>query len=189
LRAAFRLAAEPVTVNESEPFMPVVKLKPVADASVIVPCATDSVREFEPLPASAPLKLMALPLLVEKTSDPFGSGVPAGGATIAGALSAVAVKTTVVPPDRLSPRSESERGKESDPTCVALGLLVRPLRAAFRLAIVPVAVDEGESLGPVAKLNPVVGPSLPCETDSESESELLPAAASITDIALLLPLE
>ena len=44
---------------------------------------------------------------------------------------------------------------------------------------------------PVVKLNPVVGPtvSLPCETDSESESELLPAAASITDIALLLPLE
>jgi hypothetical protein len=44
-------------------------------------------------------------------------------------------------------------------------------------------------LVPVAKLNPVVGPSLPCETDSESESELLPAAASITDIALVLPLE
>ena len=42
---------------------------------------------------------------------------------------------------------------------------------------------------PVVKLNPVVGPSLPCETDSESESELLPAAASITEIALLLPLE
>ena len=44
---------------------------------------------------------------------------------------------------------------------------------------------------PVVKLNPVVGPgvSLPCETDSESESKLLPAAASITEIALLLPLE
>jgi hypothetical protein len=46
-------------------------------------------------------------------------------------------------------------------------------------------------LVPVVKLNPVAGPtvSLPCETDSESESELLPAAASVTDIALLLPLE
>ena len=31
--------------------------------------------------------------------------------------------------------------------------------------------------------------SLPFETDSESGSELLPAAASITEIALLLPLE
>jgi hypothetical protein len=65
------------------------------------------------------------------------------------------------------------------------------LKAAFRLAIVPVAVNEGEPLVPVAKLNPVAGPrvGLPCETDSESESELLPAAASITEIALLLPLE
>jgi hypothetical protein len=59
------------------------------------------------------------------------------------------------------------------------------------LAIVPIAVNEGEPLVPVVKLNPVVGPrvSLPCETDSESESELLPAAASMTEIALLLPLE
>ena len=63
--------------------MPVVKLKPVVDASVIVPCATDSVREFEPLPAVPPLKLMALPLIVEKTSDRFWSSVPEGGATIA----------------------------------------------------------------------------------------------------------
>ena len=134
--------------------MPELKLKPVADVSVIVPSATDSVREFEPLPASAPLKLMALPLLVERTSDPFGSSVPEGGATIAGALSAVVVKTTTVPPDRLSPRSESERGKESDPMCVVLSLLVRPSRAAFRLAIVPVAADEGEPLVPVVEAQP-----------------------------------
>jgi hypothetical protein len=72
-----------------------------------------------------------------------------------------------------------------------VGAYVSPLKAAFRLAIVPVAVNEGEPLVPVVKLNPVVGlrVSLPCETDSESESELLPAAASITEIALLLPLE
>jgi hypothetical protein len=101
-------------VNEAEPFMPVVKLKPAVDASVIVPCATDNVREFEPLPAAAPLMPMALPLRVEKTSDPFWSSVPEGGATIAGALSAVTVKTTVVAADRLSCRSESERDKESD---------------------------------------------------------------------------
>jgi hypothetical protein len=109
-------------VNEAEPLTPVVKVKPVVDASVIVPCKTDSVREFELLPAAMPLKPMALPLLVEKMSDPFWSSVPEGGATIAGALSAVTVKTTVVAADRLSPRSESERDKESDPTCVALGL-------------------------------------------------------------------
>ena len=58
--------------------MPVVKLKPVVDASVIVPCTTDSVREFEALPAVPPLKLMALPLIVEKTSDLFWSSVPEG---------------------------------------------------------------------------------------------------------------
>ena len=76
--AAFRFAAVPVTVNEAEPFRPVVKLKPVVDASVIVPCMTDIVREFEPLPAAEPLKLMGLPLLVEKTSDRFWSSVPEG---------------------------------------------------------------------------------------------------------------
>ena len=103
LRAAFRFAAVPITVNEAELFMPVVKLKPVVDASVIVPCATDSVREFKPLPAaSLKLKmLMALPLLGEKTSDPFWFSVPEGGATSAGALSAVTVKTTVVAAERL----------------------------------------------------------------------------------------
>ena len=61
-----------------------------------------------------PLKLMALPLIAEKASERFWSSVPEGGATIAGALSAVTVKTTVVAADRLSCRSESERDKESD---------------------------------------------------------------------------
>ncbi len=130
-------------------------------------------------------------MLVQKTSDPFWSSVSEGGVTSGGALSAVTVETTVVTADGLSPRSELERDKEPAPTCAALGLEVTPLRAAFRLAIAPVTVDDGEPLVPVVKLNPVVelAVSLPCETDSESESELLPAAASITEIALLLPLE
>ena len=44
---------------------------------------------------------------------------------------------------------------------------------------------------PVVKLNPVVGPreSRPWGTDSESGSELIPAAASITEVAMLVPLE
>ena len=64
------------------------------------------------------------------------------------------------------------------------------MRAAFRLAIVPVAMGEGEPLVPVVKLDPIAGPrvSLPFAADCESDSELLPAAASITEIALLLPL-
>lgn len=183
------MAAEPDTVNKGDPFVPAVKLKPVVDASVIVPCATDSVREFEPLPA-APLMLMALPLRVEKSSNPFCSSVREGGATIAGALSAVAAKTTVVAADRLSPRSESDRDKDSDPACVALGLSVRPLSASFRLAAEPDTVPEGEPLAPVVKFDPIVGPrvSLPRETDCEIESELRPAAASTTELALWLTL-
>jgi len=61
-------------------------------------------------------------LLVEKTSDRFWSSVPEGGATIAGALSVVTVKTAVAAADRLSLGSESERDMESDSTCVALCL-------------------------------------------------------------------
>jgi hypothetical protein len=191
LRAAFRLAAEPDTVNEDEPLVSVVKLTPVVDANLNIPWATGRASESELPPAAASKTEIALLLPLEKTRDPFWSGVPEGGAAVAGVLSAVTVETRVVAADRLSPRSEFESDKESNPTCVALGLLVRPLKAAFRLAIVPVAVNEGEPLVPVVKLNPIVGPrvSLPCETDSVSDSELLPATASITEIALLLPLE
>jgi hypothetical protein len=71
------------------------------------------------------------------------------------------------------------------------GAYVIPLRAAFKLATVPDTVNVAEPLTPVVKLNPVVEPreSFPCETDSERESALTPAAASVTEIALLLPLE
>jgi len=189
LKAGSGFAAEPDTVNDAEPSVPVVKLKPAADTSAIVPCATDRVREFEPLPAAAPLELRALPLLVEKTSDPFWSSVPAGVATSGGVLSAVTVETTGAAADGPSPRSELERDKEPAPTCAALGLEVTPLRGAFRFAAEPDTVKEGDALATVVKLNPVAEPevSLPCET--ESESELLSAAASITEIGLLLALE
>jgi len=71
-----------------------------------------------------------------------------------------------------------------------VGADVSLLKAAFRLAIVPDAMGEAEPFVPVVKLDPIVGPrvSLPFEADSESDSELLPAAASMTEIALLLPL-
>ena len=45
LRAAFRLAAEPDTVNDAEPLVSVVKLKPVIDANVSIPWATGRVSE------------------------------------------------------------------------------------------------------------------------------------------------
>jgi hypothetical protein len=61
----------------------------------------------------------------------------------------------------------------------------------FKLATVPVTVKEPEPLVPVVKLKPVVEPSasVPCETDSESASGLEPAAESVKEIALPLPLE
>src|SRR5580700_4603054 len=134
---------------------------------------------------------MALPLLVEKTSDPFWSSVPEGGATIAGALSEVTVKTTVVAAARLSPRSESERVNESDSTCVALDLSVRPPRAAFRLAAVPDTVNDVEPLVSVVKLKPVIDASvsIPWATDRLSESGLAPAAALVALTTWLLPVE
>jgi hypothetical protein len=86
--------------------------------------------------------------------------------------------------------TETKLPSESAPVEPVVEADVSLLKAAFRLAIVPVAMGEAEPLVPVVKLNPIVGPrvSLPFEADSESESELLPAAASITEIALLLPL-
>jgi hypothetical protein len=86
--------------------------------------------------------------------------------------------------------SETKIPSESAAAEPVVGADVSLLKAAFKLAIVPVAVGEAEPLVPVVKLNPIVGPrvSLPFEADSESESVLLPAAASITEIPLLLPL-
>jgi hypothetical protein len=100
------------------------------------------------------------------------------------------VSATLLEFESLSVGSETETPSESAPVKPVVEADVSLLKAAFRLAIVPVPVDEGELLVPVEKLNPIVGPrvSLPFEPDSESESELLPAAASITEFALLLPL-
>ena len=85
------------------------------------------------------------------------------------------VSATLLEFERPSVGSETKTPSESVPVEPVVGADVSPLKAAFRLAIVPVAVSEAEPLVPVVKLNPVVEPrvSLPCETDSESESELL----------------
>ena len=65
------------------------------------------------------------------------------------------------------------------------------MRAAFRLAIVPVAVNKGEPFVLVVKLNPVAEARaiVPCETDCVSESESVPAAESVKESALPLPPE
>ena len=53
MRAAFRSAAEPDTVSDAEPLVSVVKLKPVVDADVSIPWATDRVGESVLTPAAA----------------------------------------------------------------------------------------------------------------------------------------
>jgi hypothetical protein len=181
--------AEPDTVNDADPLVSVVKLKPVVDANVSIPWAIDS--ESVLTPAAVLVKLTALLLPVEKTSDRFSLIDPVAGAVIARGLAALTVSATLFEFESLSVESKAETPSESAPVEPVVGACVRPLNAAFRFAIVPVAVNEGELLVPVVKFNPDVGPrvSLPCETDSKSESELVPAAASITEIALLLPLE
>ena len=86
--------------------------------------------------------------------------------------------------------TEAKLPSESAPVEPVVEADVSLLKAAFRLAIVPVAMGEAEPVVPVVKLDPIAGPrvSLPFAADDESDSEWLPAAASITEIALLLPL-
>jgi hypothetical protein len=59
------------------------------------------------------------------------------------------------------------------------------------LATVPLAVNEEEPLAPAVKFNPVIDArvSVPCETESVSESAFVPAASSVIEIALLLAVE
>jgi hypothetical protein len=170
-------------VNDAEPLVSVVKLKPVVDANV--PWATDKVTELVLAPAAAWVKLTALLLPVEKTSDRFSLIDPVARAVVARGLAAVTVSATLLEFESLSVGSETQAPGESAPAEPVVVACVTPLKAACRSAVVPVAVNEEK---PVVKLNPLVGPSLPCETDCEGESKALPTAASITEIALLLPL-
>lgn len=61
----------------------------------------------------------------------------------------------------------------------------------MRLVTVPLTVNEEEPLAPDVKLTPTVDArvNVPCETESVSESALVPAAASVIEIALLLAVE
>jgi hypothetical protein len=188
LRAAFRLAAKPV--NDAESFVPAVKLEPLAHANVSIPWATDRVSESVLTPAAALVKLTAWLLPVEKTSDRFSLVDPVAGAALARRLAALTVSATLLEFESPSVGTETETPSKSAPVEPVFEADVSLLKAAFRLAIVPVARGEAEPLVPVVKLNPIVGTrvSLPFEAASESDSELLPAAASITEIALLLPL-
>lgn len=111
MSAAFRLATDPVKVNEADPFEPV-NVNPVVVASVNAPCVTVSVSESAPGPAST--KLIALPLPEEKTSEPFSLNTAVAGAVIAG-TPGLTVNATLAEPSLPSPGSETEIASESEP--------------------------------------------------------------------------
>ena len=102
----------PLTVNVAEPLLPDVNVKPDVVESVSLPCATDSVSES--LPGLASVSEIALPLPVEKASEPFSLSEAVTGAVIAGAR-ALTVMATLVEPDLLSVGSLTERASVSEP--------------------------------------------------------------------------
>ena len=76
LSAAFKAEMLPTTVKEAEPFAPPVKLESVhVLANVSVPCATVSVSESVVAAAAASVTLIALPIPVEKTNEPFSNAL------------------------------------------------------------------------------------------------------------------
>ena len=74
----------PLTVNEEEPFAPAVKLNPVVDARVKVPCETESVSKSAFVPAAASVIEMVSLLAVEKLSELFSFRLPVAGALALG---------------------------------------------------------------------------------------------------------
>ena len=80
----------PLTVNEDEPLVPLVKLRPLVEASARVPCDAESVSEsaFDPASfdtAAASVIEIALLFPLENVNEPFSLREPPPGAEIAGA--------------------------------------------------------------------------------------------------------
>ena len=92
----------PLTVNEEEPLAPAVKLNPVVDARVNVPCETESVSESAFVLAASSVIEIALLLAVEKLSELFSFRLPVGGALALGgefATKAARIGTVGVTPE------------------------------------------------------------------------------------------
>lgn len=103
----------PLTVKDAESLLPAVKLRPEVVDRVSVPSATDRVSES--LPGLASVSEIALPLPVEKTSEPFSVSDADPGAVIDGA-SGLTLIATLVEPDLLSVGSLTESESVSEPT-------------------------------------------------------------------------
>ena len=110
-----RLVTVPLTVNVVEPLVPLVKLRPLEEASARVPCDAESVSESAFDPAAASVIEIALLFPLENVKEPFSLREPLPGAEIAGAFKAATVIDTLVEADRLSVGSETDATKESAP--------------------------------------------------------------------------
>jgi len=110
-----RLVTVPLTVNEDEPLAPLVKLRPLEEASARVPCDAESASESAFDPAAASVIEIALLFPLENVKEPFSLREPLPGAEIAGALKAATVIDTLLEADRLSVGSETDSAKESAP--------------------------------------------------------------------------
>lgn len=112
MRAALRLATDPVTVIEAEPFAPAVIVNPAVVESVSVPDETDRVSESELAPGPESATVMAFPFAAENTSVPLMPTAAEEGAVIVGALT---VSATLFDADSLSPGSAIEIVSDATP--------------------------------------------------------------------------
>ena len=110
-----RLVTVPLTVNEDEPLVPLVKLRPLEEASARVPCDAESASESAFDPAAASVIEIALLFPLENVKEPFSLREPLPAAEIAGALKAATVIDTLVDAARLSVGSETDAVKVSAP--------------------------------------------------------------------------
>ena len=101
------------------------------------------------------------------------------------------VTSTVAEPDKPSPESLSETEIVAAPEKREVGVKVSPLRAALRLASVPLMVIEADLLAPETTFTPLVVASLrvPCVAVSTISSVALPASGSVPSMASSLAVE
>ncbi len=110
----------PLTVNEDEPLLPLVKLRPLAEAIARVPCDAESASESAFDPGAASVIEIGLLFPLSNVNEPFSlreppPGAEIAGAEIAGAFEAATVIDTLVEADRLSVGSETDAARESAP--------------------------------------------------------------------------
>ena len=175
-------------MNAAVPLPPVVNVSPVVEASVRIPFETVSVSESLPLPALASVSVMALPLPVEKTSEEFSATVAVLGAVIVGGVGCVHAQRHAGR-GRQAVARIGDRNRQRIGAGIARGRLINESgERRIEVETVPVTVNEDESLLPDVKVSPDVvdNVNVPCETDSVSESALVPALASVTLMAFPL---